>query len=159
MDTLQAKKEDAQKRLNHANRIAGEIECFVKKRIKLVKGILSVIACLLLWVACITYKEDEGVLSFISIGASIWTWILTLWGKDNVVVLSLIPKVEGKIREKRRKLLHFSEDELLTLQREITELTSALREAKEKANGADNRLKIERAKMVKFSVDLTILEG
>ena len=158
LDALRTKKENIQRELERLNKIADEVDVFVKKRMKQVKAILSVMAFILLGVAYIAYKQDAGILSLVSIGASILTWILTLWGREKIVFLSIVPKIEERIRIKRNTLLHFSEKERFALQQEIVELEPALNDAIRQANEARECLRIEQMKMDDFSVDLSILE-
>lgn len=158
IENTKEKKEQLLDRLAEYCATKKEIDVKVKNRMTLIKWSFSIVAVSLvafsIWIG---YKCSwiPGVVTMI---APLCIFIITMWGREDVTVLSLIPKIEKRISNRQCKKYLYSEEKVESTQELYEQTCAELNDAiKDRASIAET-LKKEKMKMDEFSIDISLVK-
>lgn len=159
VSNLRDKKNSLSITLNDQKKVEALIDSIVKKRMKMLKGITTIVAIILALGAIYIGDEWSWIIGVIPLLLSIFMFITTLWKGNHVSVLSLFSYIEQKIKGRQNSLRRFSPEDFSKCNQEYEQISQDLCLAVEEESRAFTDLKNEKSKLDQYSADISILQN
>lgn len=158
IEHIREKIKELSDRLDEYKSAKDKIDVKVNKRVKLVKWSFSIVAIILVVLSIRIAQTCSWIPGALSMIVPICLFIMTLWGRENVTVLSLLPRIEKRIRNKQCEKYMYSEEKVQSTKKSLEQAEADLIAAINGRTEIADTLKREKMKMDEFSIDICLVK-